>query len=64
MYKITLRAARVNAGLKQVDVALHLGVVPETISHWESGKTSPTATTLLRLCELYKLPMDAIMLPS
>ena len=64
MYKVTLAAARVNAGMKQTDVAREIGVVKETVSNWERGKTSPTATTLLRLCELYKAPLDAIILPS
>ena len=64
MYKVTLAAARVNAGMKQTNVAREIGVVKETVSNWERGKTSPTATTLLRLCELYKAPLDAIILPS
>ena len=40
MLKITLQAARVNAGMTQRQVAQELGVVNKTISNWESGKVN------------------------
>lgn len=62
-YKITLKAARVNANLLQTDVALKLGVSKESVANWENGKVAPKATTLVRLCEIYGVPLDTISLP-
>lgn len=58
--KITLRAARVNAGLNQADVANELSVNITTISSWESGKTKPSIENFRKLCELYKWPENCI----
>lgn len=57
---ITLRAARVNAGLDQADVARELGVNIATVSSWETGKTRPSLDNLEKLCRLYNCPMDHI----
>lgn len=58
--KITLKAARVNAGLNQADVANELSVNITTISNWESGKTKPSIENFRKLCELYKWPENCI----
>lgn len=58
--KITLKAARINAGLKQIDVANKLSVNITTISNWESGKTKPSIENFRKLCELYKWPENCI----
>ena len=58
--KITLKAARVNAGLTQKQVAKALGKNDMTIASWEKGRTVPDVVTLYELCELYKMPMDNI----
>ena len=50
---ITLRAARVNAGLKQTDVAEKLGITPETLSSWERGRTFPNVEQITRIEKLY-----------
>lgn len=62
-YKITLRAARINANLNQSDVAAELGVSAESVANWERGKVPLKATTLVRLCQLYGVPIDNILLP-
>lgn len=54
--KITIRAARVNAGLAQSYVAKKLGVNVATVSSWETGKTKPSIENFKKLCELYKWP--------
>ena len=51
--KISLRAARVNAGLTQVKAAERLAVDRATVVNWESGKTSPTLDNAQRMCLLY-----------
>ena len=63
--KITLEAARVNAGYKQKEVAEILKVSNKTISNWENGVSSPTVLQAERLCNLYKMSYDNIIfLPS
>ena len=52
---LTLQAARVNAGLKQTDVARELGVTPETISRWEQGKSFPNVPQINKLEKLYNV---------
>lgn len=58
--KITLRAARVNAGLDQADVARELGVNIATVSSWETGKTQPSLENFHKLCQLYGWPEGQI----
>ena len=53
MLKISLKAARVNAGLSQKEVANALGISNKTIHCWENGITSPSAKHIDALCELY-----------
>lgn len=60
--KITLRAARVNAGLDQADVARELGVNIATVSSWETGKTKPSLDNFQRMCELYDWPAQDVVL--
>lgn len=60
MAKITLKAARVNAGLRQKEVAEILGVSNKTLSSWESGETFPRADQVAKLCSLYRLTYNDI----
>lgn len=58
--RITLKAARINVNLKQVEAAERIGVTKETISSWESGKTFPPANKIPVICETYKRTYDEI----
>ena len=60
MLQISLRAARVNAGLSQKDVAKALRVSNKTVSSWENGETFPSAKNITRLCKLYGMSYDDI----
>lgn len=60
--QISLKAARVNAELKQKDVAKAIHVDVATIIKWESGKTVPRADQLQALCKLYGISIDFIFL--
>lgn len=51
--KISLKGARVNAGLKVGQVAEKLGVTVDTIWNYEKGKTQPKLPALRVLAELY-----------
>jgi len=59
-FKITLEAARVNAGFTQKEVAEKLNVNVGTVQNWESGKTKPSIEKFAALCNLYACPMDVI----
>jgi len=61
-YMISLKAARVNAGLSQDAVAKAIGVSNATICAWEREKTYPDVSQFERLCELYQAPTDCIFL--
>jgi transcriptional regulator with XRE-family HTH domain len=61
-YKISLKAARVNAKLTQEDVAKAIGKSKVTVAFWESGKTKITASDFIKLCELYGVPSSVISL--
>ena len=60
MLKISLRAARVNAGLSQDEVASLLQISNKTLSNWENGDTFPSAKRIESLCELYGVSYDDI----
>ena len=61
MLKISLKAARVNAGLSQKDVAKELGISNKTLSSWECGDTFPSAKYIGSLCRLYNVVYDDII---
>ncbi|MCM1172112.1 MAG: helix-turn-helix transcriptional regulator [Clostridium sp.] len=62
--KITLAAARVNAGLTQEDVANIMKVTKRTVINWEHGKVIPSLATTEKLAQIYKIPINNIFLPS
>ena len=64
MPTITLAAARINAGMTQEDAAKAIGVSKWSIINWEKGRVSPKYSQMVKLCEVYKMPLDAIFLPD
>lgn len=58
--RITLKAARVNKGLTQQEVANHLNVTKKTVCSWEKGKTLPRFEKIEPLCSLYGLTYEDI----
>ena len=60
MFKITLAAARVNAGLDQKEAAAKLNISNTTLSKWERGEAYPTADKIPEICELYGVHYDNI----
>lgn len=61
--QISLAAARVNAGLTQLQVAKKMHVSKQTIVNWEKGKAEPSISQARKLSDLYKLELDYIFLP-
>lgn len=62
--KIRLAGLRVNVGMSQNDVANALHVSKSTVGMWENYKTSPTATQLQQLCDLYNCTLNDVFIPS
>lgn len=58
--KITLKAARVNVGLTQEEVAKEMKVSLPTIARWENESGEVRMKHALKLCELYKKNIDDI----
>lgn len=51
--EVTLKAARVNAGLDQKTAAKVLGITAETLGSWENGITFPNVPQITRIEKLY-----------
>lgn len=65
MVKLTLKAARVNAGYTQKEAAKLLNVSNATLGNWENGISFPDAQQIIQICELYNVSYDnLIFLPS
>ena len=58
--RVTLKAARINKGLTQEDVAKAVKVTKKTVGSWEMGKTMPKIDKIERLCQLFNCSYDDI----
>ena len=58
--KISIEAARVNAGLTLRDAAKELGVSVSTISGYENGKTNPSFDIIQKMAILYNWPIECL----
>lgn len=61
--KISLAAARVNAGMTQEEVANKFKVTKQTIVNWEKGRKELKPAEFNMLSEMYGIPKDYIFLP-
>lgn len=59
--RITLAAARTNAGLDQERAAKELGTSKNTIVNWEKGRSEPTISQARKLAKLYKISLDQLI---
>lgn len=59
--KISLKAARTNAGFTQKEVAEQLDVTVETVRNWERGRSYPNAIRIQALEKLYGVPYDNLI---
>ena len=60
--KISLKAARVNAGFSQDALAKRIGVSKSTISRWELGTLTIPNNALNKICEVCQLEKDNIII--
>lgn len=58
---ITLKAARVNAGLTQKEAAEKLGISKGTIASYEMYKTFPDMERAKQIADLYGTTIDGII---
>ena len=63
-FKISLAAARVNAKMTQEGVSKAIGKSKNTVNNWENGRSIPDFQTMVKLSEMYKVPIDCISLPT
>lgn len=61
--KITMAAARVNAGLTQKQLASECGVAETTVINWEKGKAAPHIKRLPMLEKAFGIPLDYVKIP-
>ena len=61
-FKISLAAARVNAGLTQAEAARALGISNKTVVRYENGACKPPDAMLERMAKLYGVPPGMIRL--
>ena len=62
---ITLKAARVNAGLAQSEAAKRLNISESTLSKWERGKSFPNVRNIIDIEQVYGMPYgEIIFLPK
>ncbi len=53
-----LRCLRKENNISQIELAEELDVSRQTVSRWEAGTSIPTTENLMRLSELYQVPLD------
>ena len=58
---LTLAALRVNARLRQKNVAKEIGVAVSTLQNWEWGKTVPNILRAQQLADMYGVNLDDIL---
>ena len=60
-YRISMAAARLNAGLTQGELAAKLQLSKQTIINWESGHSYPDPAHFLLFCQICNVPPDMII---
>jgi DNA-binding XRE family transcriptional regulator len=64
MAKITLAAARINAGYTQEALAKEMGVSRQAVINWESGKSVMKTAYFYMFCRITGFSEDDILLPE
>ncbi len=60
-FSYKLKQIRLTLGLSQVDLAKMSGLQPSAISHFETGKRSPSLKNLIRLCRALHCKPNALI---
>ena len=60
-YQLNLRSLRENIGVKQKDIAEHLGIRPTVYSRYERGENDMKPFQLIQLCNYYRVSADYLL---
>lgn len=55
-----VRVLRVDKGMSRVELAKLIGVNPQTVGALERGDHSPSLDLAFRVCEVFRLPVEAV----
>ena len=58
--RITIRAARVNSSLTQLELAKAINVDRSTVINWENGVSYPTIDKAIQMCTVLNQELDSI----
>ena len=61
---ISLKAARVNAGLTQEQAAERIGVSPGMLVKWEKGKAAPSGKRIPKILDAYGVKYEDVIFIS
>ena len=61
MLSENLKTLRTAKGLSQEELAIRLNVVRQTISKWEKGLSVPDADLLIRLADVFEVPVSELL---
>jgi len=64
MLNENLKALRKSKGLSQEELAIRLNVVRQTISKWEKGLSVPDADLLIKIADIFEVPVSKLLGPS
>ena len=58
---VMIRDARIRSGMTQMELARKLNVKQGTVGAWEIGYSFPRPKSMVRLCEILKIPVDELL---
>ncbi len=61
MFSDNLKALRARKGLSQAELARRLTVSQQTVAKWETNKSTPNPSTILKLAEIFGVSTDEIL---
>ena len=59
--QVTLKAARMNVNLTQMEAAKQIGVTVDTIGNWERAKSFPNALQIRKIEKVYHVKYDDLI---
>ena len=59
--QITIKAARINANLTQIQAASRLGIDRTTLQNYEKGATVPSWDMVHKMSRVYNLPFEVLV---
>ena len=61
MFQDNLKTLRKNKGITQEELASRMNVVRQTVSKWEKGQSVPDSEMLVRLAEIFEVPVSQLL---